>query len=220
MTASLSPERWQQIDDVFVQAKSLLTEQSPYWHVPIPVPIPTMARKIAGEILGWPLHLRNKPMDEDGQTAVVMPVMRHKPLGVALLPMQPKAAKPTAEQSNAMNMTLGANNPFALRSAFEASSSVTVIQTTNASFPAAPPSFPIAAAAPVPAPAPAPAHAPAPIDSEHVVGARVRKHFDGRDLEGTVLREDRFESGKFYLVLYDDGNQEHLTPHELALRKL
>ena len=214
MTVSLSSERRQQIDDIFTQAKALLTEPSPYWHVPIPVPIPSMARKIAGDILGWPLHLRNKPMDEDGQTAVVMPVMRHKPLGVTLLPSQPRLPKSaSAEPSSILakqhepsstNLViptnLGPNNPFALRSAFQAS----------------PPPPPSAAAATAAAGASAALSPP----GENFVGARIRKHFDGRDLEGTVIREDIFGSGKFYLVLYDDGNQEHLPPHELSLRKL
>ena len=180
-TATLTSERRQQIEDIFMQAKDLLTGPSPYWHVPIPVPIPTMARKIAGDILGWPLHLRNKPIDEDGQTAVVMPVMRHKPHGVSLLPSQPRIPRsepvlpPKSEPSLVMPTNLGPNNPFALRAAFEA---------------------------------------------DNLIGTRVRKHFDGKDTEGSVIRQDELEGGKYYYILYDDGNTEHYTPHEVELRKL
>jgi len=161
-----------ELDQAFSAAVALLPPDQSFASVNVPVNVPSMARRIVGDLLGWPLHLRNKgPADEQDLATMgtygvqlVTPIMRHKPVGVSLLDPRKRPPRPSRQR---------------------------------------PPEEP---SAPQPAPA----------ALEERLGAAVRKEYDGSVYTGSVAKVDDFNGEKFYLVIYDDGNQEHMTADDLA----
>ena len=49
-----------------------------------------------------------------------------------------------------------------------------------------------------------------------VIGGTVRKDYDGVEYNGTISRVDEFNEEQFYLVIYNDGNQEHIAFNEIS----
>ena len=171
----LDADRIGAIEAALISAVELLPSEQSFASVTVPVNVPSMARRIVGDILGWPLHLRNKGSPDDPDFAnfltagsqQVMPIMRHKPNGVILLDPRKRPPRPPKQKH-------------------------TEEEPSQA----------------------APEHVPQ--DSNDKVGAAVRKDFDGNVYSGSVAKVDEFNGEKFYLVIYDDGNQEHMTADDLA----
>ena len=171
----LDPDRLAAIESALISAVELLPLEQSFAKVSVPVNVPSMARRIVGDILGWPLHLRNKGSPDDPDFAnfpssgsqQVMPIMRHKPNGVVLLDPRKRPPRPPKQKQA------------------EEEPMHHVTEQVHA-------------------------------ESNDRVGAAVRKDFDGNIYSGTVAKVDEFNGEKFYLVIYDDGNQEHMTSDDLA----
>ena len=172
---TLSSERRKELDEAFLAAKACLPEQSVFGNLSIPASIPPMARRVSGDLLGWPLHLRNRGPEDPIELPMVTPVMRHKPNGVVFL--EPKRRVPRANKG-----VIEDHHVYAEHVGEDMGS----YNQPEISEPAA-----------------------------FAVGTQVRKFFDGQMYQGTVAKVDDFATGRFYLVIYEDGNQEHLTAEDL-----
>jgi len=58
--------------------------------------------------------------------------------------------------------------------------------------------------------------APSTTGETEVIGRTVRKDYDGIEYNGTISRVDEFNGEQFYLVIYNDGNQEHIAFNEIS----
>ena len=183
----LTEERVHEIANAFLTARELLPEQSQFVNVAIPVNVPAMARRIAGDVLGWPLHLRHRTPEDTQEmgiagTPMVMPIMRHKPAGVSLLENRRRVQR---SRTGAEEAPATGQEPHALFGDYDPSfggQSNDLVEDA----------------------------------SGFGVGTTVQKFFDGELYNGTVAKIDDFPTGRYYLIIYDDGNQEHVTAEELA----
>ena len=112
----LTTEKTLQIDDAMRAAVKLLDSQQSFCDITVPVNVPSMARRIVGDIMGWPLHVRIKNGVEDPDhvndtsnptSQHVMPIMRHKPAGVFLLDPRKRAPRAPRPKQSSSELEIG-----------------------------------------------------------------------------------------------------------------
>jgi hypothetical protein len=96
-----------QVIEAFLEAAKFVPA-CPHYDVIPPVNIPSTARRIVGDVLGWPLHLKHRH-EENG--SAIVPIMRHKPGFVQLVDHRKKTGFPSSP-TNSSSTSFGLKRAF------------------------------------------------------------------------------------------------------------